>query len=116
MKPTTVCYARKFSLGNYETESVQVEAQLAEGESILQAWTDLKALAEEWHQDKNKKPTQQPQTQPQPVKTPAQLANENTEKRKASQAGPEVCPSCGGKKRADYPVCYLCHMKEKEQQ
>ena len=107
MKPTTVCYARKFSLGNYETESVQVEAQLSDGESILQAWTDLKALAEEWHQDKNKKPTQPPT---QPVKTPAQLANENTERRKAtSQADPTKCPNCGANKKPDFPVCYLCN-------
>lgn len=42
MKVKSVAYRRKFNLGNYETEDIEVVADLEEGESPTEALDKLK--------------------------------------------------------------------------
>ena len=56
MNITKVSYSRKFSLGNYETLDLSVEAALNEKDNPLEVWNILADNTEMWYiSEKNKK-------------------------------------------------------------
>lgn len=110
MNINKVAVTRKFNLGNYESLDLSAEATLNEKDNPLEVWQILRDNIE-----MEFVAMQKPKPQP---KTPAQLANENTEKRQQQTAIPKdtICPKCGGKKKPEYELCYLCHEATKEAQ
>lgn len=117
MNIKTVSVSRKFNLGNYESLDLYMEADLAANENPKEALAILRDNLEMTFAEMQRakpKPAE-------PLKTPMQLANENTTKRETAKPNPapsipqeNICPQCGGKKQPQYPVCYNCHMKEQQ--
>lgn len=102
---------RKFNLGNYESIDLTLEADLNEKDNPLNCLQELRdAIEMEFiNMQRKDKPAASPA-----VKSPMQLANENTVKRQqAAQADPTKCPKCGANKKPQFPVCYRCWEEEK---
>ena len=53
MKIHKVVYTRKYNLGNYETEDLQIEAEVGE-DNPQTVWTALADQADSWHAGHNK--------------------------------------------------------------
>ena len=70
MKLIKITYTRKYNLGNYETHDITLEAELQDDDSPATVLTSLANVASDWHLSQKREAAQQP------VKTPAQLANE----------------------------------------
>jgi hypothetical protein len=66
----------------------------------------VKAL-EDWQQALAHTFLAPPTPTPQPNKSPAQMANENTTKEGTK------CPECGGVKKPGYMQCWSCNEKKK---
>ena len=89
MKITKVNYGRTYNLGEYNSERLDLEAELAEGDSPQTVWTALADQADSWHAGHNK-PTPpvtvaQPKVTVQETKTPQTITWQN---RPATSLGP----------------------------
>ena len=71
MKLIKITYTRKYNLGNYETHDITLEAEMQDDDNPQTVLTSLANVASDWHLSQKREATQA-----QPVKTPAQLANE----------------------------------------
>lgn len=70
MKIIKISYTRKYNLGNFESHDITLEAEVQDDDSPQAVLTSLANVASDWHL------SQKREAAPQPVKTPAQLANE----------------------------------------